>query len=248
VSVRAVLGGVAAAALTGGVLAGVLGLPDVGHAGGRLAQLAATLPDPQRHVSNAVSAVVFDLRGFDTLVEEFILFASALGATLLLRAQRSGDEPRPADDPEAADRPVEALSPLGALLAGPIVLFCLYIVAHGTLTPGGGFQGGVLAAGVLLVVHAAGRLAALEDLRPVSLVEVAEATGALAYALVGIGGVLFASAAFENFLGPGTSGSVFSGGTIPILQWAVGIEVAGGITLILSELLDQLLGARGESE
>jgi multicomponent Na+:H+ antiporter subunit B len=45
----------------------------------------------------------------------------------------------------------------------------------------------------------------------------------------------------ENFLPLGTQGSLLSGGTIPVLSVAVGVEVAGAITLILSELLDQAL-------
>ena len=39
----------------------------------------------QRHTPNVVSSINFDQRGFDTLGEEFLLFASVLGAVILLR-------------------------------------------------------------------------------------------------------------------------------------------------------------------
>jgi multicomponent Na+:H+ antiporter subunit B len=240
-TLRAGLGAIAVVVLGGAVMGGLLGLPHPGGAPAAYGDLAAQLSSPNRHISNAVAGVVFDIRGFDTLIEELVLFASAAGATLLLRTGATGEDEEDAEREDEARGAVEPLRPLGALLVGPLVLFGIYIVAHGHLSPGGGFQGGVLLAGALLLVHAAGQLMAVEELRPVALVEVAEATGALAYALVGIGGIVFATVAFQDFLGSGISGTLLSGGTIPVLQVAVGVEVAGAITLILTELFNQLL-------
>jgi multicomponent Na+:H+ antiporter subunit B len=117
----------------------------------------------------------------------------------------------------------------------------MYVVTHGQLTPGGGFQGGVILAGALLLVYAAGQVVALERVRPVALVEVAEATGALAFALVALGGIVFSGALLANFLGLAPMGSLLSGGTIPVLSAATGVEVTGALTLILTEFLDQAL-------
>ena len=63
----------------------------------------------------------------------------------------------------------------------------------------------------------------------------------MAYALVAIGGLVFAGAALENFLPFGTSGQLLSSGTIAVLSCAVGVEVTGAVALILTELLDQTL-------
>jgi multicomponent Na+:H+ antiporter subunit B len=122
----------------------------------------------------------------------------------------------------------------------------LYIVVHGALTPGGGFQGGVILAGALLLVYAAGQVMALQRLRPVSLVEVADAAGAAAYILVAVAGLVFGAAAMDNVLPTGTTGSLLSGGTVPVLSVAVGVEVTAAVTLILSEFVDQMLLRRGE--
>ena len=79
-----------ALALLGALMVGaVTGLPDFGHPRGPYADLAPRIMLAERHVANAVTGVNFDLRGFDTLGEEFILFAAVLGAAVLLRAQRS---------------------------------------------------------------------------------------------------------------------------------------------------------------
>jgi multicomponent Na+:H+ antiporter subunit B len=241
--VRRAFGLVALAALGALAAWAVTGLPDFGHPRGPYATAAVDLMLKERLVDNTVVGVTFDLRGIDTLGEELILFAAALGSTLLLRTQRREGRVEEAADRSEAARPLlpPSLRAAGAYLVGPTLMLAVYVIAHGHLTPGGGFQGGVIAAAALLLVYAAGQLLALEHVRPVALVEVAEAVGAAAYVLVAIGGIVFATVAMENFLGFGTEGSLLSGGTIPVLNVAVGVEVTGAITLILTEFLDQAL-------
>jgi multicomponent Na+:H+ antiporter subunit B len=247
--VRRALALVALAGLAALAVWGVAGLPDFGHPHGPYATEAVGLMLSERHVDNTVVGITFDLRGIDTLGEELILFAAALGSTLLLRGQRTEGRVEAAAERAEEQRPriPPSLRALGAYLVGPAVMLAVYVVAHGNLTPGGGFQGGVIAAAALLLVYAAGQLLAIEHVRPVALVEVAEAVGAAAYVLVAIGGIVFATVAMENFLGFGTEGSLLSGGTIPVLNVAVGVEVAGAMTLILTEFLDQALLRRSAS-
>jgi multicomponent Na+:H+ antiporter subunit B len=225
----------------------VAGLPDFGHPRGPYATEAVRLTVSDRHVTNTVTGVTFDVRGIDTLGEELILFCAAIGSTVLLRSQREQgrveEAAREADD--ARPGIPAALRLLGAVLVGPVLMFGTYIVAHGHLTPGGGFQGGVILAAALLLVYAAGRLLALERVRPVALVEVADAVGAAAFVLVAIGGLVFGVAALANFLPLGTLGAWPSGGTIPVLSVIVGVEVAGAMALILTEFLDQALLRHG---
>jgi multicomponent Na+:H+ antiporter subunit B len=219
------------------------GLPDFGHPRGPYADLAPRIMLDERHVANAVTGITFDLRGFDTLGEELILFVAALGAAVLLRAQRTEGEIEEAAAYEERRGPgtADALRALGAVLVGPTLLLGIYVVVHGALTPGGGFQGGVLLAGALLLVYAAGQVAAVERVRPASLVEVADAVGAAAYTLVALAGLVFGVAVMDNVLPYGTTGSLLSGGTVPVLSVAVGVEVTAGVTLILSEFVDQML-------
>ena len=237
------LGLVALAALGGLAVWAVSGLPPFAHPRGPYATEGVRLMLSERHLSNTVVGITFDLRGIDTLGEELILFCAALGSTLLLRSQR--EEGRVEEAAERADevRPRIPLSlrALGAYLVGPALMLAVYVVAHGNLTPGGGFQGGVIGAAALLLVYAAGQMLAIERVRPVAVVELAEAVGAAAYVLVAIGGIVFATVAMANFLPFGTEGSLLSGGTVPVLNAAVGVEVAGAMTLILTEFLDQAL-------
>jgi multicomponent Na+:H+ antiporter subunit B len=131
-------------------------------------------------------------------------------------------------------------------MVGPTVLLAIYITAHGHLTPGGGFQGGVIAATALLLVYLGSDYERMRRLRPTALVETAKASGALAFVLIGIVGLVVSGAFLENFLPLGHPGDLVSAGTIPLLSLAVGLEVAGGFVLLLSEFLTQLLIIRRE--
>jgi multicomponent Na+:H+ antiporter subunit B len=226
--------------------AAVLQLPDYGHPRGPYAT-GAVKASLQHQINATVGGVTFDVRGVDTLGEELILFCAAVGATLLLRAQRREGRAREAAERHEAerDRTPASLRALGAALVGPVLVLGAYVLAHGHLTPGGGFQGGVILAAALLLVFAAGQITALERVRPVALVEVTEAVGAGAYVLIALGGLVFAGAAMESFLPLGQAGDLLSGGIVPVLNVFVGIEVAAAITLILTEFLDQALLREG---
>jgi multicomponent Na+:H+ antiporter subunit B len=199
-----------------------------------------------RHVANTVNGVTYDLRALDTLGEELILFLAGLGSAVLLRHGRGEEVEEERGDEEAPPRTADLLRVAGALLVGPVVVLGVYVVVHGHLGPGGGFQGGVMLAAGLLLVYAAGQVVALERVEPTALVEVAESSGALAYALVAVGGLVFGGAALFNFLPLGTTGDLLSAGTIPVLSVAVGVEVTGATALILTEFLDQTLLRGGE--
>jgi len=246
--VRAALALVTLAGLAALAALAVIGLDDVGHPPGPNADAVPVLLAHERKVANAVNGVTYDMRASDTLGEELILFVAAIGTAVLLRATRSeaSEDRRDEREDERGPGTSGALRFTGAVLVAPVLVLGLYVVTHGQLTPGGGFQGGVILAGALLLVYAAGQVVALERVRPVSLVEVAEATGALAFALVALGGIVFSGALLANFLGLAPMGSLLSGGTIPVLSAATGVEVTGAITLILTEFLDQAL-MRGQA-
>jgi multicomponent Na+:H+ antiporter subunit B len=222
------------------------GLPDFGHYVGPLGDVLVKLSIPERQTTAVVSAINFDFRGFDTLGEEFILFAAVVGVASLLRNLRGERDARPHDD--AAGRRVRetsvAVSVIGLLLVGPTVLVGLYVVLHGHQTPGGGFQGGVILATALLLVYLSDRYVTLKRVGPMALIEFAEALGAASLAILGFAGLLAGGAYLENTLPLGTAGDLLSAGTIPLGNMAVGLAVTGGFAFMLSEFLEQTLVVR----
>lgn len=85
---RVVLFLVGAAGLGALLVWAFVGLPRFGFYHGPYGNVIRAVAVSQRHATNAVDAVVFDYRGFDTVGEEFIFFAAAIGIAMLLGAQR----------------------------------------------------------------------------------------------------------------------------------------------------------------
>lgn len=206
----------------------VAGLPPFGNADHpyRDLAIAASL---RQSTANVVSSLTFDLRGFDTLGEEMILLGSVVGAVALLR-------PRP--DETVRDRSQTPANPSVALIAYvflPLTLLLGFdLLVHGHLTPGGGFQGGVVLATGLHLLYLSGGYAALRRLRPLSWYEWVEGLTTAAFAAAGLIGV-------RNFLPRGTVQQLFSAGTVPILNILVGFAVGAGAVVLLAQFLTQVI-------
>jgi multicomponent Na+:H+ antiporter subunit B len=242
----------AAAAVVGGLLVwGMGGLPPAGVYNGPYGLVLNQVAVPERHATNVVAAVTFDYRGIDTMGEEFILFAAVVGVAILLRTMRGETEHKPEEEVRGRDVPgtSNAVRVAGLTMLGPIVLYGIYVVAHGHLTPGGGFQGGVVLATGALLVYLSGEYVTLRRVRPVNAVDRVEATGAGGYVLIGLFGLLAGGSFLYNALPLGTTGELVSAGTILPINVAVGLEVAAGFVLLLSEFLEQtlVLGASGRT-
>jgi multicomponent Na+:H+ antiporter subunit B len=120
-----------------------------------------------------------------------------------------------------------------ALLTG------VYVVAHGQLSPGGGFQGGVVLATGLHLAYIAADYRALKRVRPLAVLDIADAVGAGAFVMLGIAGLITGAAFLQNILPLGTFGRLSSGGLVPVLNAAVGVEVGSGVVVLLAAFLDQ---------
>lgn len=195
----------------------------------------------ERHVSNMVSAVNFDYRGFDTLGEEFMLLCAVTGAVVLLRGSR-GEATR-AEPGEVEGREIRPRSDAAALISrifGPvIVLFGVYVALHAMTTPGGGFQGGVVAATGLLLVFIGEGYRGWRHIARSHILVVCEGLGATLYALCGFASMLHGKAFLTNILPYGTLKNVFSGGLMQLENAGVAMAVAGSFSLLFIEFLEE---------
>jgi multicomponent Na+:H+ antiporter subunit B len=141
---------------------------------------------------------------------------------------------------------MEATRLLGYAMLPIVLLVGLDVVGHGQLTPGGGFQGGVILASGIHLLYVAGSMRVLDRTRPVHLFEHGEALGAAAFACLGIAGAATTIGFLGNIIPRGTLGQLFSSGTVELLNGAVGVEVASGMIVLIAKFLDQalLLGPR----
>jgi multicomponent Na+:H+ antiporter subunit B len=244
---RRVLFLVAMAGLAACYLWAFAGLPGFGRYPGPYGPVILRDTIAQTDATGVVSAVNFDYRGFDTVGEEFILFTAAAGMAVVLRKLRWERERSPVD--EAAGRSVpptsDAVRMAALLLTGPIVLIGWWLASHAQTNPSGGFQGGVVLATAFILVYLSGEFIAFRRISPVDLLDAVEAIGAGGFAAIGVTAVALGFPYLYNFLPLGqTPGAVSSSGTIALISFFVGLEVAAAFVLIVGELLGQTLLVR----
>ena len=122
------------------------------------------------------------------------------------------------------------------LTVGLIVLFGIYIIFHGHLSPGGGFAGGVIV--TLSFVHmmlAFGKDVAVAKISK-NLASNLESIGALMFLTVALLGFL-GGTFFLNVLAKGEAFHLFSAGTILLSNIAIGIKVGVGLFAIFLALV-----------
>lgn len=214
-------------------------LPKWGDYRGPYGDAVARVAMYERHATDVVNAINYDYRGFDTLGEEFILFTSVLGVMQLLRREGNGDSRKGNLEESAAMSETTRVATLPAIWATALV--GLYLALHGQLSPGGGFQGGVVLATALWLVYVAVNPQVFERMTSHVAVEVIEACGAGAYALIGFVPVLMGLPVLTNVLPLGTTGDVFSSGNIALISACVGVEVTAAFLLVSYTYLQEII-------
>jgi multicomponent Na+:H+ antiporter subunit B len=237
---------VAVAGLVACYLWAFAGLPGFGHYPGPYGPAILKHVIAQTNATGVVSAVNFSYRGFDTVGEEFILFTAAAGMSVVLRRLRGERQERNSPAEEAAKRPIPATSSavriVSLLLVGPTAVIGGWLATHAQTNPSGGFQGGVILATAFFLVYLSGEFIAFRRLSPIAVLDVAEAIGAGGFVAVGVTAVAMSLPYLFNYLPLGTvPGAVSSAGTIALISFLVGIEVAAAFILIIGELLEQTL-------
>ncbi len=122
------------------------------------------------------------------------------------------------------------------IVIGFIFIYGLYIILHGHLTPGGGFAGGVIIAGVFVLKLLAFGSKAKDEKSASTQASVWESIGGLLFVSVAILGLLLAGTFFINFLPKGTPLHLLSAGIIPICNIAIAIKVGAGLFAIFLAL------------
>lgn len=238
-----------AAGLVAFYLWGLAGLPGFGRYPGPYGFVINRVAVAQTNATGVVSAINFDYRGFDTVGEEFILFTAAAGMSIVLRRLRGERERSAVDEAavdEAAGRDVPATSAavrmVALLFTGPVVVAGWWLASHAQTTPSGGFQGGVVLATAFILVYLSGEFLIFRRFSPVALLDVVEAVGAGGFAAIGVTAVAMGLPYLYDFLPLGTTpGAVSSSGTIALISFFVGLEVAAAFILVVGELLEQTL-------
>jgi len=138
------------------------------------------------------------------------------------------------------------LSPITKTISGwtkgLIIVFGIYLVAYGHLTPGGGFAGGVMISlAFVLVTLSSGKDASLKML-PLGVARELDSVGALMFLVIALLGVSagLGGSFFSNYIAkshPGTPFALFSAGIIPLCNIAIAIKVATSLFVVFVMLI-----------
>lgn len=182
---------------------------------------------------NIVTGMILDYRAFDTFGESNVLFAATTTVLILLfNRKKSMDKKRDSeareDENDRAYEPKKdsVLQMAACVLVPVIILFGIYVILNGHLSPGGGFSGGaIIGAGLILYLSAFGfekteKLFTEKTYKCISF-------GALTtYCLVKSYSFFTGANHLESHIPLGTPGAILSSGLILILNICVGLVVA----------------------
>lgn len=125
---------------------------------------------------------------------------------------------------------------------GLILVFGIYIVLYGHLTPGGGFAGGVIIAlAFVLVTMCCSKYESLRRM-PLGIAGEVDSVGALMFLVIallgissGLGGEFFRNYVVRAF--PGKPFALFSAGNIVLYNIAIALKVASSLFMVFIMLV-----------
>ncbi len=121
------------------------------------------------------------------------------------------------------------------------IVFGIYIILFGTVSPGGGFQGGVMVAAAVLLLYLGYNYRTAKEAISTETLRIGEALGATLYVILALCGVFVGAAFCRNiFFDNGAVGDLISAGNITFMGYSVGFKVLTGVGFLLMLLLSLL--------
>ena len=118
-----------------------------------------------------------------------------------------------------------------------ILLYGCYLISHGHLSPGGGFQGGVIFGSAIILLGLVEGIKTTERRFKEDLLSLVKNIGMLVFVLMGFGGMFFGYFFLSDFMPRGEIGSVPSAGLILFLNLTIGFMVGTGIAVVFYRLV-----------
>ena len=180
----------------------------------------------------AVTSILWDYRGVDTLFETAVFFLAIIGSLTLFRLSKEQSEEVKQGKPKPElPQPVVVVTKLTVAM---ILAISASIALHGQLTPGGGFQGGsALAVAPLLVIAAYTKYALEKNGLDKTRAIIIRSIGLLGIALTALTPLLAKGYIMQNqSIFPGEALGVPLGGSLVLYNIFEYLAVGAGFTAV----------------
>ncbi len=176
---------------------------------------------------NIVAGMILDYRAFDTFGESCVLFVAACCVLMLLKTDKGTiKEEEDRRDSYFEPRNDALLKQAAKVLVPLIIIFGVYVVLNGHISPGGGFSGGaIVGSGFILYLTAYGFEEAGRFLSE-KVIKTLTVTALTFYCIAKSYSFYTGANHLDSFITPGIPGNILSAGLIVYLNICVGIVVA----------------------
>ena len=172
---------------------------------------------------NVVAGVILDYRAFDTLGESHVLYTAATAVFILLLSLKGSGEPEQEKKIMQSD---PLLKSTARIIVPLVIVYGIYVIFNGHLGPGGGFSGGAVIGGGLILYAIAFGFEPLDRFLNLKIYRIVVLCSLCFYSFAKCYSFFCGANHLETIFSPGTPGMIFSAGLILPLNVAVGIVVA----------------------
>lgn len=181
--------------------------------------------------TSIIAGMILDYRAFDTLGESSVLFIAVSAVIILLRTDPTKrDLEQEAENAReellAKSQPNIILKMIGVILVPFILLFGVYVVLNGHISPGGGFSGGAIMGAGLILLASSNGFKLMDKFFNFKLFTAITSGALLCYACCKAYSFFTGANHLESFIPKGIPGAILSGGFILPLNICVGMIVA----------------------
>lgn len=186
--------------------------------------------ETETHTENVITGIILNYRGYDTMGEVTVIFCALAAVLAVLGREKRGKIYAYADRSKVPSSVI--VKTMVAFLVPFIVLFSIYTILHGEISPGGGFQGGAIVGGSMIIFTTIFGLYESSQRIPQKLRAPLEGSAVVTFFIVGIlgmvGGGNFLTYAWPN-IAESLQPSVVLWLTIIV---EIGIGLGGAMVLI----------------
>ncbi|MFH1542749.1 MAG: MnhB domain-containing protein [bacterium] len=118
-----------------------------------------------------------------------------------------------------------------------MLLYGCYLISHGHLTPGGGFQGGVIFGSAIILLGLVQGVKETEKRFQEKLLSMIKNIGMIIFVSMGFTGMLLGQSFLSDFMPRSAHGTVPSAGLILYLNLTIGFMVGTGIAVAFYRLI-----------